>query len=137
MLSFDARGHGETVVEAKTEEKSTLDMALTTLSQDLTSVIRLTQEAMKWPQLPKIVLVGHSLGGAVVTEVAKSGELGDKVLGYAVLDVVEGEFTVRSTLAVLEPTITGSAMDALQSMQTYLATRPSGFQSVAEGIAWQ
>jgi len=65
------------------------------------------------------VLVGHSLGGAVVTDVAKRGELGDKVLGYAVLDVVEG-----------------SAIDALQSMQTYLSTRPSGFPSIASAIEW-
>jgi protein phosphatase methylesterase 1 len=32
----------------------------------------------------------YRLGGAVITDVAKSGELGDKVLAHAVLDVVEG-----------------------------------------------
>lgn len=55
----------------------------------------------------------------MVTDVAKSGKLGDKVLGYAVLDVVEG-----------------SAMDALQSMQTYLSTRPPGFATLEAGIDW-
>jgi len=66
-----------------------------------------------------MVLVGHSLGGAVVTDVAKSGKLGTNVLGYAVLDVVEG-----------------SAMDALQSMQTYLSSRPAEFPSLSQGIEW-
>ena len=78
---------------------------------------------MSWPpgvdQLPPIILVGHSLGGAVVTELAKSGRLGSSLLAYAVLDVVEG-----------------SAMDALHSMQTYLSTRPQGFNSLKEGIEW-
>lgn len=31
----------------------------------------------------------------------------------------------------------GSAMDALQSMETYLSTRPSSFPSVSSGIDWQ
>src|SRR5690606_21290646 len=66
-----------------------------------------------------IILVGHSLGGAVVTDLAKTGRLGTSLLAYAVLDVVEG-----------------SAMDALQSMQTYLSTRPGGFASLQDGIDW-
>jgi protein phosphatase methylesterase 1 len=41
--------------------------------------------------MPDLVLVGHSLGGAVITDVAKNGELGSKVLAHAVLDVVEGK----------------------------------------------
>ncbi|KAM5461544.1 Protein phosphatase methylesterase 1 [Microsporum ferrugineum] len=74
---------------------------------------------MKWDSIPPLILVGHSLGGAVVTNVARGGELGSNVLAYAVLDVVEG-----------------SAMDALQSMETYLSTRPSSFPSLASGIEW-
>lgn len=54
-------------------------------------MVRLVQEKMGWDDLPGCILVGHSLGGAVVVEVAKGGALGDKVLGFAVLDVVEGE----------------------------------------------
>jgi protein phosphatase methylesterase 1 len=55
----------------------------------------------------------------VITDVAKKGELGNKLLAYAVLDVVEG-----------------SAMDALQSMEKYLSTRPSRFPSLTSGIEW-
>jgi len=46
--------------------------------------------------MPDVILVGHSLGGAVVTEVAKIGALGKAVQGYAVLDVVEGMYTFIS-----------------------------------------
>ena len=32
--------------------------------------------------------------------------------------------------------VEGSAMDALQSMQTYLSTRPRTFDSLEQGIQW-
>ncbi|TVY59381.1 Protein phosphatase methylesterase 1 [Lachnellula cervina] len=116
ILSLDARGHGSTTVSPEGEA---LDLSLATLSADLLTVVEKTKIQMGWQGLPSLVLVGHSLGGAVVTDVAKGGKLGNAVLGYAVLDVVEG-----------------SAIDALQSMQTYLSTRPSGFPSLESGIEW-
>ncbi|KAI2622899.1 protein phosphatase methylesterase [Hypomontagnella submonticulosa] len=116
ILSIDARGHGSTTTTPDGESAS---LSLETLSADLLSAIFLTQQEMKWPELPPIILVGHSLGGAVVTEVAKTGELGSSLLGYAVLDVVEG-----------------SAIDALQSMHSYLSTRPVGFPTLEAGIDW-
>lgn len=115
ILSHDARGHGQTTVPGGDE----LDLSLATLSDDLLTVITETKSTMHWQELPPMILVGHSLGGAVVTELAKSGALGNALLGYAVLDVVEG-----------------SAIDALQSMQTYLSTRPTGFATVEAGIEW-
>lgn len=108
VLSIDARGHGRTAIlpkgqtsgretpsaasaaQAEAEGKIELDLSLETLSRDLVYVIRQTQAQMGWETLRDMVLVGHSLGGAVVTDVAKKGELGLKVLAYAVLDVVEG-----------------------------------------------
>lgn len=83
-----------TAVAAQIEaaDKVELDLSLETLSQDLVYVVRQTQAKLGWETLPDIVLVGHSLGGAVITDVAKNGELGPKVLAYAVLDVVEGKF---------------------------------------------
>lgn len=116
ILSLDARGHGATSV---TPNQDPLDLSLGTLSADLLCVIDHTKSQMGWKELPPLILIGHSLGGAVVTDVAKSFKLGNAILGYAVLDVVEG-----------------SAIDALQSMQTYLSTRPMGFPSVESGIEW-
>ena len=115
ILALDCRGHGLT----QAPEGSDLDLKLSTLSSDLYSVIMGTKEEMGWQTLPPIILVGHSLGGAVVTDLASTGRLGPDLLGYAVLDVVEG-----------------SAMDALQSMQTYLSTRPGGFATVETAVDW-
>ena len=122
VLSLDARGHGETIVEAceSHSEDDKILLTLDVLSQDLFDVIRKTQEEMKWSHAADVVLIGHSLGGAVVTDLAMSGKLGKAVLGYAVLDVVEG-----------------SAMDALQSMQQYLLKRPSDFSTMQSAIEWQ
>lgn len=109
FLSIDARSHGQSVMvpttrsggdqspstaaaaQAESEGTVELDLSLETLSRDLVYVIRQTQAKMNWENLPDIVLVGHSLGGAVITDVATKGELGSKLLAYAVLDVVEGE----------------------------------------------
>ncbi|KAL1970465.1 hypothetical protein VTN77DRAFT_4109 [Rasamsonia byssochlamydoides] len=128
VLSVDARYHGSTTVSATKrrdqevdgkDEKIEPDFRLETLSRDLVFVINETRSQMGWEALPDLVLVGHSLGGAVITDVAKRGDFGSKVLAYAVLDVVEG-----------------SAMDALQSMDTYLSTRPKSFSSLSAGIEW-
>ncbi|KAI4160646.1 MAG: hypothetical protein LQ342_005579 [Letrouitia transgressa] len=121
VLSFDARGHGETSVTGSRthQEPVALDLSRERLSLDLVDVIQLTQEKLSWTELPGLILIGHSLGGAVVTEVANKGILGDSVLGFGVLDVVEG-----------------SAIDALQSMHSYLSTRPKEFPSLASGIEW-
>lgn len=115
ILSLDARGHGSTVTAGDPPP----DYSLETLRADLLAVVQQTRAQMGWKELPPVVLVGHSLGGAVVTDLARSHALGGALLGYTVLDVVEG-----------------SAMDALQSMTTYLSTRPTGFASVQAGIDW-
>ena len=142
LLSLDARGHGGTKSENPDGglESSDHDLSLETLSDDLKFVLDETQQTLGWPNLPDIVLVGHSLGGAVITEVAKRGLVGSSLLGYAVLDVVEGKVyqnestRVCNTGSDFSP---GSALDALQSMETYLSTRPPGFTSIASGIEWQ
>lgn len=68
------------------------DLSLENLSQDLLDVVQLTRKQLGWPEMPGLILIGHSLGGAVVTDLAMNARLGNAVLGYAVLDVVEGTF---------------------------------------------
>lgn len=102
FLSFDARAHGSTAVITKdgvssksNPEDESMNLELKTLSEDMAEVIRQTRTRMKWTAKsgPDLVLIGHSLGGAVVTDVAKNHDVGLKIVGFAVLDVVEGELT--------------------------------------------
>ena len=95
------------------------DLSITNLSHDFLDMIDMTRQKLGWTELPQTVLVGHSLGGAVVTETAMNTNLHGKLIGFAVLDVVEG-----------------SAMDALRSMQSYLAGRPKSFPSIEGAIDW-
>lgn len=129
VLSFDCRGHGETVTD------DDYDLRLDTLRKDFVGVTRavlkmleeeeeedIVKEEVEKKKKKKqdVILVGHSLGGTVVVDVAHSGDLGNTVLGYTVLDVVEG-----------------SAVDALGHMTKYLDGRPKGFKGVEEAIDWQ
>lgn len=118
VLSLEAREHGSVVRDTATGDINT-DLSIDVLSNDMARMVHLSQQKLGWTELPQMMLVGHSLGGAVVTNTAKLGLLGKSVIGYAVLDVVEG-----------------SAMDALKSMQSYLATRPSVFSSLSDAIDW-
>ena len=96
-----------------------LDVSLETLTDDLITVIQKTKEVMNWPTMPPIILIGHSLGGSVVTSAAARGTLGSSLLCYAVLDIVER-----------------TAIESLASMAGYLKGRPATFPSLEAGIAW-
>lgn len=63
-----------------------------------------------------IILVGHSMGGAVAVRAAA---LIPNLYGLGVIDVVEG-----------------TAMDALASMQSFLRSRPSSFSTISQAIEW-
>lgn len=63
-----------------------------------------------------VVLVGHSMGGAVAV---KAAPLIPNLCGVAVIDVVEG-----------------TAMEALASMQSFLRSRPTSFSSLPQAIEW-
>lgn len=63
-----------------------------------------------------IILVGHSMGGAVAVRAAP---LIPNLHGLGVIDVVEG-----------------TAMDALASMQSFLRSRPSSFSTIPQAIEW-
>lgn len=117
ILAVEAREHGSVVWDSEGNVDS--DLSVENLSQDLVDMLGLMKAKLGWAALPTVVLIGHSLGGAVVTHTANTAMLGPKLLGYAVLDVVEG-----------------SAMEALKHMQTYLASRPKAFPSLPAAVEW-
>jgi protein phosphatase methylesterase 1 len=122
ILSLSARGHGSSIITEKPKpHEAPADYSLETLTNDALATLLATQSHFSWPKLPPLVLIGHSLGGAVVTNLATlhGSLLAPTLIGYAVLDVVEG-----------------SALEALAHMKTYLAQRPSLFDSPASAIDW-
>ncbi|KAG0175858.1 Protein phosphatase methylesterase 1 [Apophysomyces sp. BC1021] len=108
VVAFDCRGHGDTHTTGDT------NLSLSQLSDDLTRIIK----ELYPDESRDLVLVGHSMGGSVVVDVAQRKRV-SHVTGVVVLDVVEG-----------------SAMDALSSMTKFLSTRPTEFSSVEQAIQW-
>jgi pimeloyl-ACP methyl ester carboxylesterase len=106
-LAFDARGHGYS--HSDNEE-----LELEGLSKDVVVLVE-----KLFPVLPKeIVLVGHSMGGSVMVNIAKHKMI-KNVIGVVVLDVVEG-----------------TAIEALPNMNKILRNRPFKFKSLEEAIKW-
>lgn len=128
IISFDVRYHGRTVVNTKGEEH-VIDYTLETLSGDFVEILNEVYRRQNWTisddeeaignvESPPLILVGHSLGGSVVTS-SSNMQLPSHVIGTAVLDVVEG-----------------SAVEALQSMNMILNSRPKSFPTLEKGIEW-
>ncbi|KAH0546371.1 protein phosphatase methylesterase 1 [Cotesia glomerata] len=104
VLAMDLRGHGDT--HTTDDENLSAD----TLAMDVAAVIKQVTENNP------VILVGHSMGGAVAVRAAEHIE---NLAGLTVIDVVEG-----------------TAMDALTSMQSFLRSRPTSFGSISQAIEW-
>ncbi|ORY76902.1 Alpha/Beta hydrolase protein [Leucosporidium creatinivorum] len=117
VLAYDARGHGKTRLSEE-QQDSTLDMSLESMSADLVGLLK--SMFPKREEAPSFLLVGHSMGGAVVADACArvQSEVGN-VTGITVIDVVEG-----------------SALEALSGMTGLVAAQPKGFPSVENAIEW-
>ncbi|KAF9147935.1 hypothetical protein BGX21_006475, partial [Mortierella sp. AD011] len=83
ILSYDVRGHGETT---STDQ---LNLDIDRLAKDLQNVLlTLYTPTSSVATMPELFLVGHSMGGAIVTEVA-TRELVPNISGVAVLDITQ------------------------------------------------
>jgi len=107
VIAYDFRGHGGS------RNLSCEDMSSSVLVNDTKTVLN-----ELFPEgLPKIAVIGHSMGGAIA--VRTSLEIPDFVSCIIVLDVVEG-----------------TAMEALPMMKSILRQRPKSFESLTEAIRW-
>jgi len=111
LMALDLRGHGET--ELTVAGGGELDMSGQAMARDVTEVLT----SLYSGEEVGLVLVGHSMGGALAALVAESGLPG--LLGLVVEDVVEG-----------------TALEALASMHSVLQNRPRQFQSVEQAVEW-
>ncbi|CAK1545435.1 unnamed protein product [Leptosia nina] len=110
VVSMDVRGHGET------QAKDSDDLSIDTLIKDVEQVIH---KLYGDDELPPLILLGHSMGGAIAVRASHLASLEPYIHGVAVIDVVEG-----------------TAMDALASMQSFLRGRPTHFKSIEHAIEW-
>ncbi|XP_013378840.1 protein phosphatase methylesterase 1-like [Lingula anatina] len=106
--AVDLRGHGDSQTADET------DLSAETMSTDVGNII----QAMYGDDPPPIILMGHSMGGAIAVHTAHRN-LVPSLIGLVVIDVVEG-----------------TALEALSSMQSFLRSRPKSFKSLEVAIEW-
>lgn len=86
------------------------------MARDISNVLENLYEEK--PSKPNFLIMGHSMGGAMAIHIA-SMHLVPTLLGIVVIDVVEG-----------------TALESLQSMQSFLRSRPTHFKSITNAIEW-
>ncbi|CAG5878613.1 unnamed protein product [Menidia menidia] len=108
VVAMDLRAHGDTKV------RNPEDLSADTMAKDVGKVV----EVLYGENPPPIMIIGHSMGGAIAVHTANANHV-PSLLGLCVIDVVEG-----------------TAMDALNSMQNFLRSRPKTFKSLENAIEW-
>lgn len=112
VLLFDMRGHGNSTVG------DTNDFSLSTLTQDFKFVL---DQFHKTHQIrASLYLVGHSLGGAVLTNYLETNkEFPYDIKGLVMLDIVEE-----------------TAVSSLNSMPAFIDRLPKSFLTYQSAIDW-
>ncbi|XP_072302512.1 protein phosphatase methylesterase 1 isoform X2 [Eucyclogobius newberryi] len=108
VVAMDLRAHGDSKV------KDPDDLSADTMAKDVGKVV----ESLYGDNPPPIMIIGHSMGGAIAVHTASANHI-PSLIGLCVIDVVEG-----------------TAMDALNSMQNFLRSRPKTFKSLENAIEW-
>ena len=151
LAAFDARHHGESVGAERwkrspesADARSDVDVSAERLARDAARValavvrrfrptngeqneLNELNETSYGASPVKLVLVGHSMGGAAVTRAAAM--VGECPTAYA------RDIDLRGVVLV-DVSENGGASDALRATETFLAKRPKGFATKTDAVAW-
>ncbi len=94
VLAMDLRGHGDSAMATEEQE---CDLSAETMAGDVCQVVAVAKDVLLNGRAPDILLVGHSMGGALAVHVALRGEI-ENLAAVCVIDVVEGK--IRYYIAV-------------------------------------
>mgnify|MGYP006143306335 CR=1 FL=1 len=111
VVAFDQRAHGGT-------GGCEGDLSAVQLVDDVVHVAAAVRASLGVAPDSPLMLVGHSMGGAIAARAGASGRISG-LCGVGVVDVVEG-----------------TALAALQHMHGVLARRPQSFASCDEAVGW-
>ncbi|KAA6401025.1 MAG: putative Protein phosphatase methylesterase 1 [Streblomastix strix] len=109
VLAIDLRGHGDTHFEDET------DQSLETHAEDVVSVVNKLYPSHN----EGIILVGHSMGGAIAVQIAVQNRLQSQLKGLILIEAVEG-----------------TALDSLPGMENLLNQRPAQFETIENACIW-
>lgn len=111
VFLYDARGHGNSTLSKQ------LDYALSDFTADLEFVM--SRFLAKYQPQNPLCLIGHSLGGAVMTNYISSKSVPGSVKGLVVIDIVEE-----------------AAIRALDKALAFVKRRPKSFTSLMQAVQW-
>lgn len=110
IIAFDARGHGGS--------SSDDDCDLSAETQVFDAIALVEKVFEDCSEMPKLVLCGHSMGGAIAVRAAAARKL-STLVGLVVIDVVEG-----------------TAISALPFMSSWLQSRSRSFATVEKAVRY-
>ena len=112
LVSFDFRAHGQNQLQ-----EGEYDLTSNNLVSDTISVLSFIRQNNP---TSNIVLVGHSMGGAIASKAGLEYQSNGGILqGLIIIDVVEG-----------------SAISALPYMDSIISQKPKGFRTLEKAIEW-
>ncbi|CAJ1032403.1 Alpha/beta hydrolase family/Serine aminopeptidase, S33, putative [Leishmania lindenbergi] len=113
VMTYDQRCHGRSTFGGGEDH-----LSIEVLMRDFLDVLQYAKTEL-YPTSNFYVL-GHSLGGAIVTRALSGNKSGlDRVSGVLLVDVVEG-----------------TAQLSLQHMKSFLKNRPNTFPEVKDAVVW-